>query len=88
MRMKYIFVTLYHHRIGSISLSYCCYIFYACVARLVVPLYYAFVLNMSREDLDIVYVAAQSVMCANNRVHYYLQVVFVSLNITLIFIIT
>ena len=78
----------YHNQIGSIHLSHCCHIFRGCVSEMVVlPYSVIYYIYISREHWDLVSIICvhsidvQSMVFANDRMHYGLQVVFVCLQI-------
>ena len=78
----------YHHQIGSIHLSHCCHIFpWLCVWNGCTTIF-CHLLHIYREDWDLVSIICvqsievQSMVFANDRIHYGLQVVFVCLQIT------
>ena len=78
----------YHHQIGSIHLSHCCHIFpWLCVWDGCTTIF-CHLLHISREHWDFVSIICvqsidvQSMVFANDWIHYGLQVVFVCLQIT------
>ena len=84
----YIYNPSYYHQIGSIHLSHCCHIFpWLCVwdgcttvfcHQLHIYNNWDFVSIICVQSIDV-----QSMVFANDRIHYGLQVVFVCLQITL-----
>ena len=65
-----------HHQIGRIHLSNCCHIFRGCVPKMVVPSYFVVCYTYTPRTLGLVSIIdEQSIVCANDRVHYGLSTV-------------
>ena len=69
----------YYHQMGSINRSHCCHIFRGCVPDVAVPSYAgSFMYIPGKPGFLSSVLLCSLMMCANNRSHYDLMVVYLS----------